>query len=332
MTITIYLGIFFLAAFAFLEFQKEWNSLGGRWRKAILNSPAREEQFLVLVSQKILWVLSWASWTAAVRETFASWKSLPMKKRSHWLMLVLSPLALWPQILFLLGLFKINFFMLMGLAFFFWLAGHALVFFKSFSQSNNNPGALNWVRLLQELGRLLFFAGLFWLAIDLGLKNSALLQQWTFENGLAFVLADGRLQNLLVIVLAALMIVLITGQSVWALPLALMLVPIQLLSVNGAIALFLGEALGCGLRMFFDFRNQKLLHINQFKLWFLVLILGLIFGFMVFGYEKESLIVFSEGLSNDLDGKVFIILSGLGLMWIPALLATVILGHLSYKK
>ncbi len=337
MALTIFIGIYFFSVFSFLEFQKSWSAFGERIRQHVKIENVREDKFVSLAFGRLIWILSWGAWPQTLENIFQSWSAQPKMKRSHWLMLALSPITVWPSFFFILGFLKINFYLLMGIAFVFWLVVRILTTGKMFFSDSSKS---TFATFVEDVSKVLFFAGLLWLSVDLGLKNSMIFQQWSTENGLAFLLADGRLAGILPLLFMSLGIAFLVGQQILILPMALIFLPTQMVSTNGAVALFMGEALGIVLHFLLKLRLQKRVSSNvnygffysHFKKWSLIIALGLLVGLILFGFEKESLTVLSQDFENDLDGKMFIVVTGLIMLWFPPLLLGSILGHFSYKK
>lgn len=138
---------------------------------------------------------------------------------------------------------------------------------------------LNWI-----LG-----TGIFLIGGELVLKNSNVLIMALGQSELAFFLADGRIVSIASILVAAAAISLIVRVEFWSLALGLSLLFVNVISINGAIALVAGERIGRMLLFWWHTRslNQDCQRVGmQFSL---VSILGTIVGLLLAGEVRVTM-------------------------------------------
>ncbi|WP_413576940.1 hypothetical protein ACLVWU_02390 [Bdellovibrio sp. HCB290] len=132
-------------------------------------------------------------------------------------------------------------------------------------------------------------AGIFLVGGELMLKNSSVLIMALGQSDFAFFLADGRILAVVSILLAAVMISIVVRVEFWSLALALSLVFVNVISINGAIALLAGERIGRMLLFWWHTRslNQDCRRIGmQFSL---VSVVGVVLGLLLAGEVRVTM-------------------------------------------
>jgi hypothetical protein len=138
---------------------------------------------------------------------------------------------------------------------------------------------LNWI-----LG-----TGIFLIGGELVLKNSNVLIMALGQSEFAFFLADGRIISIVSILLASALISLAVRVEFWSLAMGLSLLFVNVISLNGAIALVAGERIGRMLLFWWHTRslNQDCRRVGmQFSA---VSILGAIFGLLLAGEVRVTM-------------------------------------------
>ncbi|WP_413586305.1 hypothetical protein [Bdellovibrio sp. HCB274] len=141
--------------------------------------------------------------------------------------------------------------------------------------------------------------GIFLIGGELMLKNSSVLIMALGQTDFAFFLADGRFPAVLSILLAAIAISFVVRVEFWSMALALSLVFVNVISLNGAIALLAGERIGRMLLFWWHSRslNQDCRRVGmQFTL---VSILGVVLGLLLAG---EVRVTMNMGYSAEMTG------------------------------
>ncbi|WP_255490175.1 hypothetical protein [Bdellovibrio sp. KM01] len=131
--------------------------------------------------------------------------------------------------------------------------------------------------------------GIFLIGGELVLKNSNVLIMALGQSDLAFFLADGRIVSVASILLASALISLIVRVEFWSLALGLSLLFVNVISLNGAIALLAGERVGRMILFWWHTRslNQDCRRVGlQFSL---VSIAGAILGMLLAGEVRVTL-------------------------------------------
>lgn len=315
MSIMVFLGLYSLCFFAFSEFQKKWTELWESKRQQFQPGPQLENQILKLFLNRFLWACSFGSWITLLEDLKERWNKDPKYPRMYWLTLALSPCALWPVKFFIFGFLNWNYYFFLGFA-------AILILLIQFIKNET----------FKKIFYLLFFVGLYGLGLDLMMKSAMLFQNWSVENGLAFILADGTFANLVNMFVFGLLMGIVFQGQVSTLPFILVLMMTNQLAMNAAVALLAGDFCGALLRLLVREVRQQSPAQKSMVTWLSCILISILFGFLMFGYAKESLEVMSEMNAEWIQPKGFILWGGFALLILPAFVVGCLLGHFRYKK
>lgn len=197
-------------------------------------------------------------------------------------------------------------------------------------------GALSYLGLLRgrltlNYLKLSLYVGIFLLGGDLSLRNASVLLNLLGTGDVVFFLADGRFLSVLGIMLIGVLLTVFVSIEFWSVCLALTLLVANVISVNGALALFAGERIGRMLLFWWRTRelNQDCRRIGwQFSL---VSASGAFFGFMIAGILRGDGAI---GFSGDMDlfrQKTLEFLSLSAVILIVQFLSQMVWGHFGSK-
>jgi hypothetical protein len=197
-------------------------------------------------------------------------------------------------------------------------------------------GALSYLGLLRgrltlNYLKLSLYVGIFLLGGDLSLRNSSVLLNLLGTGDVVFFLADGRLLSVLGIMAIGVLLSLFVSVEFWSVCLALTLLVANVISVNGALALFAGERIGRMLLFWWRSRelNQDCRRIGwQFSL---VSASGVFLGFMIAGILRGDAGI---GFTGDMDlfrQKILEFLSLSAVILVVQFLAQMVWGHFGSK-
>jgi hypothetical protein len=173
--------------------------------------------------------------------------------------------------------------------------------------------------------------GIFLLGGDLALRNSSVLLNLLGTGDLVFFLADGRFLSVLGILFIGVLLTFFVSVEFWSVCLALTLLIANVISVNGALALFAGERIGRMLLFWFRSRelNQDCRRIGwQFAV---VSASGAFFGFMIAGILRGDAGI---GFNGDMDlsrQKTLEFLSLAAVILVIQFLSQMVWGHFGSK-
>jgi hypothetical protein len=186
-------------------------------------------------------------------------------------------------------------------------------------------------RLTLNYLKLSLYVGIFLLGGDLSLRNSSVLLNLLGTGDVVFFLADGRLLSVLGIMAIGVLLSLFVSVEFWSVCLALTLLVANVISVNGALALFAGERIGRMLLFWWRSRelNQDCRRIGwQFSL---VSASGVFLGFMIAGILRGDAGI---GFTGDMDlfrQKILEFLSLSAVILVVQFLAQMVWGHFGSK-
>lgn len=212
------------------------------------------------------------------------------------LLMCLCNLGFWA--VFLIGCLYLNFngYFLLGIA--------SVSFLASFLTEKLQP----WLRLI-------FFLGLFLVGAEALLKNASVLQSLLGLSDGAFFLADGRLPAVLMLFALAALGGLIIRIEYWSLALGLSLLVTNVMSFNGALALFLGEQVANVLLLWYRSRRLNQVCCTLSWQWGLVSFIFLCGGFFFAAELRPYLGYQGKAFSYLLLTGVILGIQTLGLMF-----------------
>ncbi|WP_413583430.1 hypothetical protein [Bdellovibrio sp. HCB288] len=268
--ILMWLGSFVLMMFGLTMSQKNAAQLFQNFQKSFLDKNLDQPKMIKMFQYCLDVVLLDVSPQKSLYAGLAMYNLRIGGLRSSALVMCLSTLGAWWVAL--LGMLFLNFngSFLLGLCFL------GLV---SVVMTPNVRTILKWI-----LG-----AGIFLIGGELMLKNSNVLIMALGQSDFAFFLADGRFPAVASIMLAAIVISLVVRVEFWSLVLALSLVFVNVISINGAIALIAGERIGRMLLFWWHSRalNQDCRRVGmQFSL---ASIAGVIMGLLLAGEVRVTM-------------------------------------------
>ncbi len=305
--ILMWLGSFVLALFGLAYSQKLTDQFSHKLQKNIFDR-SLEGNFPAMFQKAMALVLLQSSPQQSLYSAMGFYNLRILAVRPSILMMCLSSLGAW-WVLFL-GLIYLNF---NG----YFLLGLSSLYLISVLRTPRMSVFLKW----------LFAIGVFLIAGEQLLKQSALMQNALSQGDLIFFLADGRFGSVVSILVASVVISLFVRVEFWSFLLALSLLFAGFISFNGAMALVAGERLGRMALFWFSTRNlnQDCRRIGwQFAL---TSVVGVLAGLLVAG-ELRSLIIWSVPLGASQfqeKGAQFVLLFSviLGFQW----LAQMVWGH-----
>jgi hypothetical protein len=276
--ILMWLGSFVLLLFGLNESQKVLAHIFSRGQKDLLEKNS-DKSLVFLFSRYLGVVLLEGSPVKSLYSGMAAYnlRVSPLPSANLWM--GLSTLgAWWPLLLGSLFL-NVNGLLLLGI------------------------GALSYLGLLRgrltlNYLKLSLYVGIFLLGGDLSLRNSSVLLNLLGTGDVVFFLADGRLLSVLGIMAIGVLLSLFVSVEFWSVCLALTLLVANVISVNGALALFAGERIGRMLLFWWRSRelNQDCRRIGwQFSL---VSASGVFLGFMIAGILRGDAGI---GFTGDMD-------------------------------
>ena len=208
---------------------------------------------------------------------------------------------------------SLNGFFLLGLSFLWWL---------NWFQSPQAEKFFKWI----------FFAGLFLIGSDLVLKNSRLLQSLLGNSDLAFFLADGRMESIFVLMAFAIGLNFVIRCEYWSMALGLSLMVANILSLNGALALFVGERIGAILLFWWRSRNVTE-EVKSFSVLVTVVsICSLLVGFLFAGEVRSQFIIGFDTDTVAFQNKSLTLMMLIFLVLIFQFMGQMAWGHLYYLK
>jgi hypothetical protein len=309
--ILMWLGSFVLLLFGLNESQKVLAHIFSRGQKDLLEKNS-DKSLVFLFSRYLGVVLLEGSPVKSLYSGMAAYnlRVSPLPSANLWM--GLSTLgAWWPLLLGSLFL-NVNGLLLLGI------------------------GALSYLGLLRgrltlNYLKLSLYVGIFLLGGDLSLRNSSVLLNLLGTGDVVFFLADGRLLSVLGIMAIGVLLSLFVSVEFWSVCLALTLLVANVISVNGALALFAGERIGRMLLFWWRSRelNQDCRRIGwQFSL---VSASGVFLGFMIAGILRGDAGI---GFTGDMDlfrQKILEFLSLSAVILVVQFLAQMVWGHFGSK-
>ncbi len=276
--ILMWLGSWALLLFALSESQKQVSSIFAPLQKTLLDK-GLEGSLVSQVIRAASVVLGEASPEKSLYAGMGAANLRVVGVRSAVLLMCLSPLGAWWSLL--LASLYLNF---NGLLF----SGLGALSFVPFVKGTKSASYL----------RLLLFVGLFLIAGDVALRSSSVLLSYLGTSELAFFLADGRFMSVILLCLCGILLNVFVGIEFWSVTLALCLLVANVISVNGALALFAGERTGQMLLFWWRSRglNQECRRLSTPLA--LVSVSGVFAGLMLAGFLRGS---GGIGFSGDVD-------------------------------
>ncbi|WP_413559824.1 hypothetical protein [Bdellovibrio sp. HCB209] len=268
--ILMWLGSFVLMMFGLTMSQKNASALFQKFQRSFLDKGLEQSSMFKMFQYCLDVVLLEASPQKSLYSGMALYNLRIVGLRPAVLVMCLSTLGAW----WVAGLGML--FLSFNGSF---LLGLCLLGLISVALTPKVRGVLNWI-----LG-----AGLFLIGGELMLKNSSVLIMSLGQSEFAFFLADGRILAVVSLLLAAIAISLVVRVEFWSLVLGLSLLFVNVISLNGAIALIAGERIGRMLLFWWHSRglNQDCRRIaKQFSL---VSIAGVIVGLLLAGEVRVTM-------------------------------------------
>jgi hypothetical protein len=139
--------------------------------------------------------------------------------------------------------------------------------------------------------KFIFAVGLFLVGGESVLRNSNLILNLLGESDFIFFLADGRLQAVLGLIFFSILVTLFVQIEFWSLFFALSLFCSNILSLNGALGLVIGERIAALILFWWNTKNLNQESLGLKTQFIGVSFLGLIAGLLFVG-ELRSLFVF----------------------------------------
>ncbi|MBO9667528.1 MAG: hypothetical protein J7501_12035 [Bdellovibrio sp.] len=309
----MWLGSFVLMMFGLSQSQKVAASLFQNFQKKILDKNLDQPSMVKMFQLCLSTVLLEASPQKSLYAGMSLYNLRIVGLRASALVMCLSTVGAW-----WVALLGMSFLSFSG-AFLLGLCGLGLI---TVILTPKVRGVLQWI----------FMAGLFLVGGEIMLRNSNVLIMALGQSDLAFFLADGRFSAVLVILAAAAAISLLVRVEFWSLALGLSLLFVNVLSLNGAIALIAGERIGRMLLFWWHSRslNQDCRRMGwQFSL---TSILGVILGMLLAGEVRTTLNMgfTSEMASYQEKSAQYVILFMVILM--VQLIAQMVWGHFGGNK
>ncbi len=179
---------------------------------------------------------------------------------------------------------------------------------------------------------LLFAVGAFLVGGNLMLKNASILVGSFNESEIVFFLADGRLLSVLALLFVSAVASVFIQIEFFFLILAFSLLPVHILSMNGALGLIAGEQIGSLLLFLFKTRNTNdRRDITLYSQFALVYVIGTLLGLLVSGEMKSFYYLGSSGeISASLDLSLKLMFMFL-ILWLFRFLLLMSWGHFFIK-
>lgn len=309
--ILMWLGSFVLLLFGLNESQKVLAHIFSRGQKDLLDKNS-DKSLAFLFSRYLGVVLLEASPNKSLYSGMAAYnlRVSPLASANLWM--CMSTLGGWWALLLGSLFLNVNGLLLLGM------------------------GALSYLGLLRgrltlNYLKLSLFVGIFLLGGDLSLRNSSVLLNLLGTGDVVFFLADGRFLSVLGIMGIGVLLTFFVSVEFWSVCLALTLLVANVISVNGALALFAGERIGRMLLFWWRCRelNQDCRRIG----WQLSLVSasGAFFGFMIAGILRGDAGI---GFAGDMDlfrQKILEFLSLSAVILVVQFLSQMVWGHFGSK-
>lgn len=265
--IWMWLAPVFLMVGGHLVFRKGLNQGLSFFQTQFLHLPASTSIVRMLSATKLCG-LSMGSFLQNQYSAVALLSSRSFSRRYAILLLCLSGVGLWTTLLGLLAVWKFNGSLLLGAAFFFYLLHR-------------------WTGRFESLFQILAGAGVFLMGAQWALEKQSILMSFLGQSELHFLLADGRLPVQFLWMSVAFLGTLLVGVESGVVFLALVLLAAGSLSLNGAVAMAMGELLAHIAMLWWKSRklNQDTKHITKF--YALASLGGLVLGFVVTGFIRD---------------------------------------------
>jgi hypothetical protein len=310
--ILIWLGSFAIMLFAMSESQKNITSFFSNLHKHILENKSEINAFQAFL-RAVRLVLIEASPQQSLLSGIALYNLKVLDLRTSLVVICLSVLGAWWFMILGLLFLSLNGFFLLGLSFLWWL---------NWFQSPQAEKFFKWI----------FFAGLFLIGSDLVLKNSRLLQSLLGNSDLAFFLADGRMESIFVLMAFAIGLNFVIRCEYWSMALGLSLMVANILSLNGALALFVGERIGAILLFWWRSRNVTE-EVKSFSVLVTVVsICSLLVGFLFAGEVRSQFIIGFDTDTVAFQNKSLTLMMLIFLVLIFQFMGQMAWGHLYYLK
>ncbi len=191
---------------------------------------------------------------------------------------------------------------------------------------------LHWAKKGLGLFKLVAGLGGFLKGAELVLQRQSILFSALGESEFHFLLADGRFPAQICWLVVAFVLTLLIGIESWAVIVGLVLLIAGSLSLNGAVAIVLGEMLAHGWLLWWRSRKMNQDVQTTTKAYALVNTVGLVIAFFAAGLFRNGFIwTFSLG-SNQLIEKSWQFLSMYLLIVIVQCLTVLTWGHYAAKK
>lgn len=307
----IWLGSLALLLFGWDLLWQSFRELTATLHKTLLEK--KSPQTIYLFSRVLSLNLSTASARANVQDGILCWNLGLKKRRESVLRLCLSSLGWFLPLIMATFYLGISGYFILGLAFF---------------------GFFNIVqaKTSKAVWRALFGLGLFLGAAEISLRQAPVLLSSLGTSDLTFFLADGRFGAVCAWVVLGLVLSLLISIEMWSLVVALSLLVINVISLNGALGLVLGELLALPLLMSWRTRNISSTQKKTVLFFSLSSILGSLLGFWFAGELRSVLgLGFSDAFSA-YQGRILQILLLVSVILITQTVVLMILGHFLSKE
>lgn len=235
--ILTWLGSFLLVLVGFSFTQKYFSELFTNFKDKLLSN-LEGQSFLKSFISLVFVTVSEMSPQKTLQTSLNLLNHKKVNYKSHILLICLSPLGAWLALLLAILFMNFNGLFLLGLGSF---------------------GLLNALRSTQmaKYLKLLVTLGLFFIGGDLMFKNTSVFLNSFADSEIIFFLADGRFSSVLVMMAASLLMTIVIQIEYWTLFLALSLVFVNVLSMNGALGLVAGEQLGVAILFWLQTRTMN---------------------------------------------------------------------------
>lgn len=309
--ILMWLGSFVLLLFGLSESQKVLANIFSGSQKDLLEGNS-DKSLAHLFARYLGVTLLEGSPIKSLYSAMAAYNMRVMPARAGSLWMCLSTLGAWWALLLGYLFLNVNGLLLLGI------------------------GALSYLGLLRgrvtvNYLKLSLYVGIFLLGGDLSLRNASVLLNLLGTGDLVFFLADGRFFSVLGILAIAIVLSFFVSIEFWSICLALTLLVANVVSVNGALALFAGERIG---RMLFFWWRSRALNQDCKRLgWQFALVSasGAFLGFMIAGILRGE---GSIGFGGDVDlfrQKTLEFLSLSAVILVVQFLSQMVWGHFGSK-
>lgn len=313
----VILGILGFSLFIAQEFLDSVRLFFRPLRRNLMTKAVPEKNFFLLLISRVLLAASLPLPRIYLHKVLQEAEAQPQKMRTSLLSFALTVVTLWPVFLFTLTFFSLNSILILGLGFLLVIAAQISFLIPSARLRFSEP--------LHLLAKIIIYFALLGLSFEFTLRWTSLIQTWGTQNGISYFLADGRLENLVQIILLGLVCSVVIPYESWYWLWSLTLYVNGQLSLNGAVAFFLSGVIGSFVVQLFQ-KNAVSKDIRKIKREGIILaVFLLVLGFIVFGFIKPGLS--AVNIEDSQEQKIMTLIVSWLVILVPLFIGSMVWGH-----